>query len=180
MLRDEKKAGTSLGLEAHQLTSQGKLLPDSVINDLVKNWLGDHHDSFVFDGFPRSVGQAEALEGFLSEQKASLDLALLLEVNKQTILDRVERRVMCSQCGSIFSVGLHIVAQEAGCPKCGGQLAKRSDDNVETVEARLVEYAEKTEPVIAFYEQRGLLKRVDASLEPKVVFRSIEQILEAA
>lgn len=178
MLRDEKRRETALGVEAERLTSQGKLLPDAMVNDVVGDWLKRHLEAFVFDGYPRSRGQADGLDAMLSAQGTSLDAVLSLETDLGTIRHRVARRMACSECGRIVSVGLHVTDGEAGCPSCGGALGKRSDDSPEALEARMHEYADKTEPLISHYRQRGLLRSVDASRTPEAVFESIARILE--
>ena len=179
ILREEKKAGTALGLEADKLTSQGKLVPDEIVNELVKRWLAKNDGAFVFDGYPRSMGQGEGLNDILAARRAPLDVVLSLETDVATIRDRVNRRMMCSQCGTIVSVGWHIVSADAACPTCGGELVKRRDDTPETLELRMAEYGKKTEPLISYYANLGLLRAVDATRTPELVFQSIETILEA-
>ena len=179
ILRDEKKAGTALGLEADELTSQGKLVPDEIVNELVKRWLAKQDGAFVFDGYPRSMGQAEGLKDILAGRGTPLDAVLSLEADMTTIRDRVSRRMICSQCGMIVSVGMHVTSADGACPACGGELTKRRDDTPETLELRMAEYEEKTEPLISYYTDLGLLRAVDATRTPELVFQSIEAILEA-
>lgn len=178
ILREERKLGTPLGIEAERATSQGQLVSDKIVNAVVKNWLARHDSSFVFDGYPRSVGQASALETMLEERQTPLDVTLLLEADRETIRGRVERRMMCSKCGRIVSVGLHVSDRTTPCPNCGGILTKRLDDTPETLELRMREYADKTEPLIGYYRERGLLRNVDATRTPEVVFGSVVEILE--
>jgi adenylate kinase len=178
ILREERKLGTSLGIDAEKVTSQGQLVSDEIVNAVVKTWLARHASAFVFDGYPRSLGQASALDSMLSELGSQLDVALLLEVDYETIRERVERRLMCSSCGRIVSVGLHVPSASAPCPSCGGKLTKRLDDSPETLALRMQEYADKTEPLIGYYRQRGLLCEVNAARTPQMVFADIEKILE--
>jgi len=180
ILREELKLGTTLGVEAEKQTSQGKLVSDELANSVVKSWLDRHDSEFVFDGYPRSIGQATALEQILSDRATPLDVVILLEADFGTISDRVARRMMCSGCGRIVSVGLHVSSTDAPCPVCGGALTKRRDDSPETLELRMREYSAKTEPLIGYYTERGSMRNVDATREPEVVFGSIAQILEAA
>ena len=180
ILREERKCGTPLGLEAEKATSQGQLVSDEIVNAVVKNWLARHDSTFVFDGYPRSLGQASALDAMLTQREMALDVALLLDADDQTISERVERRMMCNACGRIVSVGLHISSADVPCPSCGGKLIKRLDDTPETLELRMREYADKTKPLIGFYHQRGLLRCVDAARKPEAVFESIAKILEGA
>lgn len=178
ILREERRAGTSRGIEAERLTSKGLLLPDELIVDLVRSWLSREDGQFVFDGFPRTLGQAEALEALLNERGTPLDVVIALEADIVTLQKRVARRIMCVNCGRSFSVGLHVAHPTDPCPICGGTLARRSDDTPEALQIRLIEYHQKTEPLVAFYEQKGLLRRVNSSLQPEVVFEAIRAILE--
>ncbi len=177
MLRAEKAAGTSLGIEAERLTANGQLLPDETILSLVERWLSANDGAFNFDGFPRTLGQATALESLLAKRGTPLDAAILLEANLETIQGRVTRRMVCSQCGQILAVGLHIEHETSACPNCGGTLRRRSDDNMAALETRMKEYRDKTEPVATFYEERMLLHRADANRTPDEVFQSISAIL---
>ncbi len=178
MLREEKAAGTALGIEADKLTRGGKLVGDEIINSVVAAWLGRQGgDDFVFDGYPRTLGQAEALEQMLAERKQPLDVVFLLEADISTLRSRVENRAICKACGNIVSVGLHVTDASANCPRCGGVLTRRADDNAETLERRFAEYAEKTAPLIGYYEKRHLLRRVNTGRTPEQVFAEVFQIL---
>ncbi len=179
ILREERKLGTALGMEAEKSTNQGQLAPDAVINGVVKSWLSRHERAFVFDGYPRSLGQATVLDEMLTDRRTPLDVVLALEADRQTIRERVQRRLMCANCGRIVSVSLHVSSKDTPCPSCGGKLTRRQDDTPETLELRMHEYADKTEPLIDYYCKRGLLRKIDAARPPEVVFESIMEILEA-
>lgn len=178
MLREEKAAGTALGIEADKLTYGGNLVGDEIINSVVAAWLGKQGgDGFVFDGYPRTLGQAEALDQMLAERIQPLDVVLLLEAEIATLRARVENRAICKACGNIVSIGLHVGDASASCPRCGSALTKRADDNAETLERRFCEYAEKTAPLIGYYEKRQLLRRVNTERLPEQVFAEVCQIL---
>lgn len=179
MFREEKSAGTELGFAAHELTRHGRLVPDEMVCRVVEVWLRVHDGEFVFDGFPRSLGQADVLERTLSERNTPLDVALLMEADFETIARRVESRVVCSICSSNLSLGLHVATLDAPCPKCGGNLFRRGDDSLETLRLRMQEYAQKTEPLVSHYGRKGLLHTVDATRTPDLVFGSISSILES-
>ena len=179
LLRAERTAGTALGLEADAKTSQGQLIDDATINALVGNWIRQQKgDGLVFDGYPRTLGQATALDAELAERAKPLDLVILLEASVNTLRLRVEHRAICNQCGNILSIGVHVPSADANCPRCGGALSHRSDDSVETLERRLQEYATKTEPLVQFYEDRGLIKRVNTERPPEIVFEQVRRIVE--
>ena len=116
----------------------------------------------------------------LDARKTPLDLVLLLEATLETLRGRVLNRLVCLKCGEIVSLGLHVPNVSAPCPKCGGQLGKRSDDTAETLTRRMREYKEKTEPLLGFYEEQCLLCRVDSADTPERVFASIARIHRGA
>jgi adenylate kinase len=180
MLREEKAVGTPLGMEADKLTSRGQLVPDTTINQLVGNWLEKRDSQFVFDGYPRSQGQADALEAMLATRQTPLDIVLSFEADLETLQSRVRNRLVCAKCRRNFSIGLHVSGEGVPCPHCGAQLVRRADDTPETLSLRMEEYAAKTEPLIAYYTRRGLLQGVDATRTPERVFASVVEILEGA
>jgi adenylate kinase len=178
LLRQEKAEGTELGWEAHRQTQQGMLVDDDTINAIVGKWLDRQTgDAFVFDGYPRTLGQATALEAMLAKRGTPLDLVILLEADPDTLRDRVAKRATCSRCGNIVRIGVHVASLEAPCPRCGGELVRRSDDTDEALARRLQEYAEKTEPLINYYEGRNVLRRVDTQPAPDQVFEQVRPLL---
>ena len=179
MLREEKQAGSALGFEADRLTSRGLLVPDELINSVAGAWLERlKGDGFVFDGYPRTLGQAAALDAMLSSRGTPLEASILLEADFATLRSRVEVRLICGKCGNIASGGTEAAAG-GKCPRCGGDFSRRADDNAATLEMRFREYLEKSAPVSDYYEQRGLLNRVDAARSQKQVFADVCRILNA-
>ena len=125
-----------------------------------------------------TLGQADGLASMLEERQTPLEVALFLEADFGTIAGRIASRLVCMNCRTNLSLGLHVPSADAACPKCGGRLVRRDDDNLETLQLRMREYQEKTEPVIAHYQEIGLLKAVDSTRSPELVFASIADILE--
>jgi adenylate kinase len=178
LLRAEKAAGTELGMKAHELTCRGELVGDTIINPLVEHWLARQSGAgFVFDGYPRTLGQAEALDKMLVERGTPLDQVVLLEADPAVLRQRVESRATCVKCWNIVSLGFHVARLEEGCPRCGGELTRRSDDTPETLQHRLAEYQAKTEPLVRHYEQKQLLARVNTEPAPDAVFAAVTRIL---
>ena len=177
MLREEARLGSKLGQEAEELTRAGKLLPDATIVALVQRWLESHDSRFVFDGFPRTIGQAEALEELLRERKAPLDAVVVLDADAAVLEERVLNRLVCSSCGHISNVGLQSSRRPMQCPNCGQTLVRRADDTRETFLRRMHEHQVKTAPVIEFYNTRGLIRLVDANQRIDAVSESVAQIL---
>jgi adenylate kinase len=178
ILRIESESHSPLGLRADALTRAGRLVDDETINSVVRAWLirQDGH-GFIFDGYPRTLGQAEALDAMLAERGAPLEVALLLGASLPTLRQRVERRATCSACGYIVSVGLHIADTAGRCPRCGGAWSRRADDTTETLEHRFREYQEKTAPVAGYYEKRGLLHHLPTERAPEEVLAAALEIL---
>lgn len=177
LLRDEAAAKTELGQRAASFTSKGQLAPDDLVLSVLKNWLAAGRDTFVFDGFPRTLEQAVVLDPILEEARIPLDVTLFLDCDLTTIQHRVLGRLTCTSCKSIFNLGLHISTDTDPCPHCGGLLARRADDTLEILEKRMVQYAEKTEPLVAFYREKGILRTINASQEADAVFAEIEREL---
>ena len=178
MLRDEMRRGTPLGIEADRMTRDGSMVPDAMVIQLVGNWLSAHADGFVFDGFPRTVGQADALDQMLSERQSALDAVLFFDISAETAFQRVMNRLTCTQCARSFAVGLHLEPAQTRCPECGGELGHRSDDTPEALEHRIAQYHEKTEPLVEYYQRRGLLSILKAADDPAEVSAQITALLE--
>ena len=159
ILRAAVKNGTPVGLKAKEYMDQGALVPDEVIIGIVCERLAepDCANGFILDGVPRTIPQAEALEA----NGIDIDCALSIDLADETIIDRMSGRRSCPNCGASFHVVSNPPKQEGICDSCGSALTIRKDDAPETVKARLVTYHTETEPLKAFYEQRGKLKAVE-------------------
>lgn len=164
ILRANVKAGTSLGTEAKRFMDAGDLVPDEVIIAMVGDRLAepDAREGFLFDGFPRTVPQAEALDELLVARDQPLDVVIELVIDHEEVVRRLTGRRTCAGCGRIFHVEYDPPATAGVCDDCGGELQQRADDREEVVRNRLEVYREQTEPLVAFYEARGQLRRVDA------------------
>ena len=175
MLRAAVKAGTELGKKAKSFMDAGELVPDDVIIGLVIERLGqpDTNVGFILDGFPRTTAQAVALDAELSKLERPLDAALLIDVDPEVIVGRLTSRRMCKDCGCIGSVA------DASCPKCGGEMYQRDDDNETTVRNRLDVYAKSTSPLIDYYRGCELLVSIDGDRDPKVVYADVKTALNA-
>ena len=179
VLRMEIAAGSLLGQEAARYMDHGRLVPDTVAVSSIENWLDEHQQAFVFDGFPRTVGQAKALDEMLVGRRSPLTAVLWMELPVTMIEERVSRRVVCADCGRSFQIGTHVENREQVCPVCGGKLAVRHDDDPVKLAERMEQYRLHTEPVMSYYEQQGLLRCVVATGTPDEVFTCIEGALES-
>jgi adenylate kinase len=178
ILRRESNLGTALGLETDRYTSLGQLVPDEVVIQSLATWLdANAGGGFILDGTPRTLGQATALDAMLEKRGLPLTDAVFLEISLPTIQERVKLRLICERCGRTFRLGWQVQDAKAACPACGGTLERRKDDDPVTLERRMAAYAEKTEPLAAFYESRGLLRRIDAEQPAPKVFAQIAAAL---
>jgi adenylate kinase len=180
MLREQKELGTPAGLKAAEYFERGLLVPDEITIEVVRQWLDGIGGSWALDGFPRTVRQAEAFDAMLGDLGEKVDSALLILADEPVIRDRVMHRVVCKACGAVFRQGVHVTQDTDPCPRCGGALGRRKDDDPNALTDRLSEYRGKTEPVIAYYEARGTLRRIDGERAPEQVFAEITAALEGA
>ncbi len=159
ILRAAVKAGTPIGLKAKSFMDAGALVPDDVIIGIIAEALQspDCANGYILDGVPRTIPQAEAME----QQGVEIDWAVDLEVADETIIERMSGRRACVACGATYHVVNMPPRKDGVCDHCGGELSIRKDDAPETVKARLETYHAQTEPLIAFYKERGKLKTVE-------------------
>lgn len=181
ILRAARQAGTPLGLQAKEYMDRGALVPDEVVIGLVRERLSQPDTvNFLLDGFPRTVPQAEALDGLLAELGRPLDAAVLLEVPEELLIDRLTGRYTCRSCGAVYHLKDHPPLRPGVCDRCGGELYQRSDDSPETVQRRLRVYREETAPLVDYYRRRGILRTVDGTGTVAEVTDRILAVLGAA
>lgn len=173
ILRAAVKNQTELGKKAKGYMDAGDLVPDSLIIDLMDERLRepDCEKGFILDGFPRTTAQAVALDDMLVRLERPLDAALLVDVDPEVIIKRLTERRCCKECGYIGT------AADATCPKCGGEMYQRDDDNETTVRNRLDVYAKSTSPLIDYYKGKGLLKSVDGDRPVDTVYIDVKALL---
>ena len=179
MLRAAVKDGTPLGKQARAFMDRGALVPDDVIIGLVRERLQslDCARGYILDGFPRTVAQAEALEKTLADLRLSLDHVLCLDVPSEDLVVRIAGRRTCRQCGAMSHVRFSPTARDGVCDVCGGETYQRDDDREDTVRHRLEVYAQQTEPLVQFFEGRGLLRRIAGTGEiPEIFARMVESL----
>jgi adenylate kinase len=185
LLRTAVARGTELGLMARAAMTEGRLVDDALVLGMIRERLAepDTRAGFILDGFPRNLVQAAALDGLLAELKQPLDAVVQLEVNPAELVRRISGRRSCADCGRVFNVltSPPPTGAAAVCPKTGAphRLVQRPDDNEATVAERLRVYEEKTRPLIAFYQSRGLLRVIDAEGELDAVTQRLGRALEA-
>lgn len=163
IFRANLKEGTPLGLEAKKYMDSGALVPDELVVRLVGDRLDapDAASGALLDGFPRTVAQAEALADYLSGKSRQVDHCLCLEVPDDELVKRLAGRRMCRDCGAGYHMAFSPPPADGRCGKCGGQIYQRDDDQEATVLNRLKVYHDQTSPLVDWYGQRGLLRRID-------------------
>jgi adenylate kinase len=181
ILRRERDLGTPLGLETADTTQHGGLVSDKIIVELIEDWLRLHGGhGFVFDGFPRTIPQAESLQSILNRHRTPLDLAIWLDVSQQTVGGRIASRLQCQGCGFTTSLSSATFAERPICPYCDGPLVRRNDDDAEVLKKRLEEFEAKTQPLAALYEKAGTLRKIDGNRDREAVFGDISRLIEQA
>ncbi len=179
MFRAAMKEETELGLQAKSFIDKGELVPDEVTIGIVRERLGknDCQKGFLLDGFPRTVAQAEALEGILAELNKQIDYVINIDVNKDILMERLTGRRICKSCGATYHLVFNPPANEGKCDKCGGELYQRADDNEETVANRLEVNLKQTEPLLNFYNEKGYLRNINGEQDINNVFVDVNQLL---
>ena len=181
IFRANIKGGTPLGLEAKTYIDAGKLVPDSVTINMVAERLkeDDCKKGYILDGFPRTIAQAEALDEMLAKNGEAIDAVLSIVVDDETIKGRVSGRRVCEKCGESYNVTFRPTKVEGVCDSCGGNVVQRDDDKPETVEARLKTYYANTQPLIDFYDKKGIIIEGDNNNDPAVCREQLEAGLKA-
>ena len=182
MLREARAVGTPVGLKVREVMDRGELVSDAIVSALI----GERLDATVgkgaiFDGYPRTRGQAEALELLLDERGRTLDYVIELVVDEEALVDRITGRFTCANCGAPYHERFHPPTTEGSCDVCGAhEFKRRPDDNEATVRTRMAEYRAKTAPILPFYEDKGLVRRVDGMESVEAVAEAIDTILDSA
>ncbi|MCO8194584.1 MULTISPECIES: adenylate kinase [Anaerofustis] len=179
IFRKNLSENTPLGQKAKEYMDKGLLVPDDVTVEMVEDRLSwdDIEGSYMLDGFPRTISQAESLDKILEKNGEKLDLALCIEADYSLLTKRITGRRMC-KCGATYHVEFQPPKTAGICDKCGGELYQRDDDKEDTVVKRLKEYEEKTQPLVDYYKKQNILKTVNGSRTVEEVFEDISKILD--
>lgn len=176
MLREAVRNEAPVGKKVKEFMNSGRLVPDSIILELLVQRMEETKQGFVLDGFPRTLEQARRLDTLLEKGKKDLDAVFNLKVKEQTILKRLEGRLVCSECGKVYQKK-NLDFSIRICPNCGVPLYQRKDDVLDTLKQRVEVYLEHTRPVIDYYRRRGVLKDISGEGSPHEVFNQILKLL---
>ncbi|HHY38796.1 MAG TPA: adenylate kinase [Clostridia bacterium] len=174
IFRNAVKEKTPLGLKAKSYMESGQLVPDEIVIDMIAERLEepDCRSGFVLDGFPRTLNQAQALDGVLAKLTLSLDRVILVDVPFEELVNRATGRRVCKDCGANYHIVYSPPSKPGVCDRCGGELYQRDDDKEETVRKRLQVYVSESQPLAAYYQDKGILSRIDGN-------RTIDEVTEA-
>lgn len=183
IFRSEIGNQTELGMMAKSYMDKGLLVPDEVTNQMVKSYLEnleDKKNGFLLDGYPRTIDQAKAFDALSEGSDLAIDTVIAMELDFSVLSGRITGRRLCRNCGEIYHMVTKPPKQEGVCDNCGGELYQRKDDTEESLKVRLDEYSRQTEPVLDFYEKKGLVKHIKADQPIEKVWQDVQAALESA
>ena len=176
ILREAVKNGTELGKLADGYMKRGELVPDEIMLGLIEEQLANIDKGFILDGFPRTVKQAERFDELLERKNLPLKAVILLGVPDEEIIKRLSARRVCPNCGAVYNLLFTPPKNDEICDVCGTKLVQRKDDNPETIKRRLDVYREQTAPLIDYYQEKGLLVKIDGTGKPEKITEAIEEV----
>ncbi|MBI4453644.1 adenylate kinase [Candidatus Woesearchaeota archaeon] len=180
ILRAEVGKGTELGRRAKAVMDSGKLVSDDIILGIIKNRVEepDCKKGFIFDGFPRTIPQAEGLKELLKQKRLKITKVLNIHLDDEIVVQRLGGRWTCTKCGAIFHASTNPPKKKGRCDKCNGELYQRDDQKESAVKERLNVYKKQTEPLINFYKKEKLLVDIDGTPSIDEIFKEITELLE--
>ena len=180
MLRAARKSGTEMGRRVAEVMDRGDLVTDEIVIGLIEERLREAPGAgYIFDGFPRTLAQADALGDLLARLGQSLDHVIEMEVDDDALVKRITARATCASCGEVYNDITRPIPPDGKCANCGGtEFTRRADDNEESLKQRLMEYYKKTAPLIGYYYCKGLLRRVDGLGSIEEVAAQIAAVLD--
>ena len=181
MLREARSSGTEMGNRVAEVMDRGDLVTDEIVIGLIEEKLeGESGGGFIFDGFPRTLAQADALGDLLARKGQTLTAVIEMSVDDAALVARISGRSTCASCGEVYNDLTKPQPEDGKCTECGGtEFKRRADDNAESLKQRLMEYYKKTSPLIGYYYAKGLLKPVDGLGEIDAVAAEVANILDA-
>ncbi len=183
IIRKEVSSGSEFGLKLKGIIDAGNLVGDEAISEMLEKNLIElkskpNFGGFIFDGFPRTVKQAELLDGILIRIKEKLSVVILIQSDEDVVVKRLSSRRTCSKCGKVYNLITMLPEVEGKC-SCGGDLIQRDDDKEKIIRKRFEIYREKTEPLINYYEQKGLLKKYDGNVPPEESISRAKELIDS-
>lgn len=181
VFRDHIRRRTPVGLEVEEYVTSGRLVPDEVVLEVVNAFVSEHvRQRMLFDGFPRTIPQAEGLDRVLTGNEQELDLAVLIDLDDYEVVRRLSSRRQCRNCSRIFNLSFMPPKVDGVCDGCGGELYQRPDDTDQVIRDRLLVYHEQTEPLVEYYQDRFRLERIDGAIGRERVFAELSRMVKDA
>lgn len=181
MLRAARSSGTEMGRRVAEVMDRGELVTDEIVIGLIREKLSEGGNGFIFDGFPRTLAQADALGALLDETGMVLDAVIEMQVDDAALVRRITGRYTCGNCGEVYHDETKPTARQGVCDVCGStDLRRRADDNEDSLKTRLLEYYKKTSPLIGYYYAKGKLSPVDGLADMDRVADQIDRVLPAS
>ena len=179
MLREAKSSGTEMGKRVAEVMDRGELVTDEIVIGLIREKLAQGGKGFIFDGFPRTLAQADALEALMAEMGQHVDAVIEMRVDDEALVARISGRFTCGNCGEVYHDVTKPTKVPGVCDVCGStDLRRRADDNAESLKTRLMEYYKKTSPLIGYYYAKGNLSPVDGLADIDVVAAEVAAVLD--
>lgn len=182
LLRNIASQDTVLGNKIKETLASGNLVADELVFQVLEDYLDNNNSTngYIFDGFPRTLAQAEKLDTILEERNQQIDFVFYLDVEKEILLKRITGRRLCKSCGAIYNINIDPLKpkKDSICDKCDGNLYRRDDDNQESFEIRYQTYIEKTKPLIDYYRNKKVLYDIDGSIDKEYTLKQIESVIE--
>lgn len=180
MLREAKSSGSEMGRKAAEVMARGELVSDGIVIGLIEEKLAAAKGAgFIFDGFPRTLAQADALGALLARRGEDLDAVIEMRVDDEALVARISGRFTCATCGAVYHDTAKPTAKPGVCDVCGGtEFVRRADDNADALKQRLLEYYKKTSPLIGYYYHEGALHGVDGLADIEAVSAAIAKVLD--
>jgi adenylate kinase len=180
MLREARSSGTEMGKRVAQVMDRGELVTDDIVIGLIEEKLTQAEGAgFIFDGFPRTLPQADALGRLLDKVGQPLDAVIEMQVDDAALVARITGRVTCGGCGAVYHDQTHPTRVDGVCDACGSKdLRRRADDNEASLKQRLMEYYKKTSPLIGYYYAKGQLSTIDGLAEVEAVADAVRKVLD--
>ena len=179
MLREARNSGTEMGQRVAKVMDRGELVTDDIVIGLIREKIGQGGKGFIFDGFPRTLPQADALESLMAEEGQQIDAVIEMRVDDGALVSRISGRFTCHDCGEVYHDVTKPTKVEGTCDVCGSHdLRRRADDNADSLKTRLMEYYKKTSPLIGYYYAKGNLSPVDGLADIDVVAGEVAGVLD--
>lgn len=179
MLREARSSGTEMGRRVAEVMDRGQLVTDEIVIGLIREKLGQGGNGFIFDGFPRTLAQADALQALMAEMDQRINAVIEMRVDDAALVARVSGRYTCGNCGEVYHDQTRPTREAGKCDVCGSaDLRRRADDNAESLKTRLMEYYKKTSPLVGYYHVKGNLHAVDGLAEIDEVAAAVARVMD--